>query len=474
MRISIININLMPADAVGHCIDAQVTFFQKRGDQVRVYVSTPPEYISQSLKQVTSTENPSGLTVRDIHFGSSDLYIYHYPVYYPLLESMGSLRRGAVLFYYHNVTPVEYARDEDTRRFLLNSKDKVSYFANLSDLVVTPSPYNRDTLIRDHGFPAEKIRVLPNFVSLRDFYSGPKPIELLKKHDIWERDILLFTGRFAANKELPQLVRALAIIKKSIDAVVLILVGDDNSNIDLLANRETVEDLVNDSGLQNNIIFAGVVEEIEDYFRLADIYVTASNHEGFGVPLIEAMATGTPVVASNIPAHTWVLNGCGMLFDNDKPEQAAESVLTLLRDKMAYGKLAQSGCERARRFSLDVYYSQLHSLVSEVTKTVPVRTSLENGDEAESKPTTQGQARPASDADISDAIDVLRPMASLVDPNYTMTSNIPIFGRLISGFRWLVSKQLKIGYVDHTLRRQENFNNRLIDLLEQSLLKKDE
>lgn len=108
MRVSLINMNLVAKDATGQSMLHQLRFHQRRGDEVRIYVMHPPEGIPADLSGVVRVVDLIDLMGRqDEFFQTSDLYVYHYPGRYALLDTIKTLDRGAVIFYYHNVTPPE-------------------------------------------------------------------------------------------------------------------------------------------------------------------------------------------------------------------------------------------------------------------------------------------------------------------------------------------------------------------------------
>src|SRR5512145_1180597 len=148
MRISLVNLNLIGADAIGQCVLNQTRYSLRRGDQIQLYTQHPPYQVPDDLAALAHVVNPAELEAcRDDHFARSDLYVYHYPAYYPLIDSIKYIDRGAVIFYFHNVTPPNLWGSAFERDTLTKSLVRVTSLAALADLCVTDSEFNADCLV---------------------------------------------------------------------------------------------------------------------------------------------------------------------------------------------------------------------------------------------------------------------------------------------------------------------------------------
>ena len=110
-----------------------------------------------------------------------------------------------------------------------------------------------------------------------------------------------------------------------------------------------------------------------DYYRSASVYATASLHEGFGVPPVEAMACALPVVASRAAAHTTVIGDAGLLTEPGNAADLAANIVAVLTDEALRVDLVRRGLERAREFSLERYDSDWEKIVAEVTSGLPMK-----------------------------------------------------------------------------------------------------
>ncbi len=333
MRVSVVNVNWVGTDAIGECISQQVRYSLRQGDQVQVYVSYPPHLVPDDLAALARVIAPADLmTRREAHFAQSDLYVYHYPSRHPLMESMLTLERGAVVLYYHNVTPPDLWGSSFERETLERSVAGVSTLTAYADLIVTPSEFNAEQLVRDHGVDRDRIRVLPLAVALDRFAPGSKEAALLRQYDLYGKRVIAFVGRMAGNKRIDLLVEALPTVRQRVPNAVLLLIGDDRSNPAIAETVAKAKTRAQELSVVSQVIFTGVVDDQAPYYRLADVYASASLHEGFGVPLIEAMASGVPIVASKATAHPWVIGEAGLLAEPGNAVDLAEQIVRVLTD----------------------------------------------------------------------------------------------------------------------------------------------
>ena len=477
MRVSIINLNLEGRDAVGQSILHQLHFFRRRGDDVQIYTLHPPGDVAADVAAITRVVQPGDLIARrDLHFATTDLYIYHYPSRHALMDTIKSLDRGGVILFYHNVTPPELWAGEEERAELQAGIDGVKVLAPYADLVVTPSPYNADSLAAQHGIEPERVRVLPLAVPLTEFLPAPADANLLKQYALSGREVILFVGRMAGNKRIDVLVEALAKVKKAIPNAALLLVGDDSGNPSLRKVSSEARELATQLGVSADVTFAGRVDNLPAYYQLASLYVTASVHEGFGVPIIEAMASGVPVIASNATAHPWVVGDAGVLVEAGDAAALADEIVALIHNDQRYGELVQLGLARARDFSLERYRTEWAKIVSEVTEWLPVRPYPRPRAAAQTQSgsigaRTAGMTDPymlgteSADMLLLDDLRQVEAAADVMLHGYAVQSHMPILGPIVAWIRRNLTSHLREPYLDKMFDKQEGFNWRVVQML---------
>jgi glycosyltransferase involved in cell wall biosynthesis len=166
--------------------------------------------------------------------------------------------------------------------------------------------------------------------------------------------VLLFVGRMARNKRLIDMVEALALVRQHYPDTCLVLVGD-NQHAPYAAYVQEVQQRASDLGCGEYVLFIGQVADLAPYYQRCDVYVTASVHEGFCLPVIEAMAVGKPVVAADATALPETVNGGGLLFaPGDVADMAAKIMLLFADDAVSVSSsvLPASSVPFSRRTSV--------------------------------------------------------------------------------------------------------------------------
>ncbi len=460
MKVSLINLNLVGLDAIGICILSQVRFFQERGDDVRVYVQHPARAVPQDVEALTRVVTLGDLIAgREAHFARSDLYIYHYPSRHELMESIRGIDRGTVIFYYHNVTPPElWGSDVDREALIRGVEGKA--LAHYADLCIADSPMNKQELV-ELGYDDDRIFVLPLIVDLQAFTPGPRDPELVEQYGLAGQKVLLFVGRMAGNKRIDLLVEALPRVQTRMPNVKLLLVGDPEGSPAyrevVAAARARAEEL----GVRDDVIWTGEQKPLP-YYRLADVYVTASLHEGFGVPLIEAMACEVPTVASRAGAMPWVVGDAGLLCEPGDAGDLAEKVIAVLQDDDLRQTLVARGRERVKAFHVEQYEAGLSEIVdAAVTYTLPKMPSDDAAAETQREP-----AAPSSSRLLGFLADEIKACSDVMLRGYTVRSRIPLLGPLVAWARRNATSHLREPYLDPTLERQVEVNRRTAGWLE--------
>jgi glycosyltransferase involved in cell wall biosynthesis len=470
MRVSLINVSLRSDDAIGACVLNQVRFFQKRGDDVRVYLTNPAQKVPSDVKPLTGAVALRELIEgRDEHFMLSDLYVYHYPGHYPLVETIRDIERGTVVFYYHNVTPPELWGTDVGREYLVDGVEG-AILAHYADLVITPSPFNKQDLVERLGYAPERIYVLPLAVDVNRFSpaEGDPGIargdpELVKRYGLEGQRVLLFVGRMAGNKRIDLLIDALARIKREVTNTKLLLVGDKESDPAFQPVVAAAQARAKELGVSDDAIWTGRVDDVAPYYRLADVFVTASLHEGFGVPLIEAMASGVPAVACRAGGMPWVMDDAGLLCEPQDALDLAEKTLSLLVDAELRQRLIVRGLERAQEFSLAAYEADLAKILDDVHSGapagVPSRHGFRRGSEGRQTVGDEG----VSGMLLEMLADAVQARSDVSMREYVVRSGVPLVGPLIAWFRRNLTSHLREPYVDPIIDRQVNFNRRTAD-----------
>ncbi len=459
MRIHLVNVNLYQKDGVGENVLVQFRHLLRRGEDVHVYVTAPPQVQqTELLPRIHFLDKEELLARPDHEFWDADLYIYHYPIYYPLIDCLFALRRGRLLLDYHNVTPPElWDQNSDVIPLLQLSRALLGDLTLLAERVITHSGYSAAEL-RHLGVEPERLRLIPYTVDLQQFTPRPKNLQLAAQYGLVGRPVLLYVGRAAPNKRLDILVEALARVKARLPTAMLLVVGDHQGHPVFQAHAAACRAKAEQLGIRDSVIFAGQVDDLPAHFSLADVYVSASLHEGFGIPLIEAMACGVPVIATAATAHPWVVGEAGLLVRAGDPDDLADKVLRVLTDPELRRQLVDRGRARARQFAVDAYQRQLDELLDELRAADGPRHSHLAPDRclpARLRAFLRLQAM------------LLRPRIDIVNRRYTVGSRWPIIGPAIRWLRHKITNHLKQFYIDPALEQQTAINKQVCQVLAQ-------
>ncbi|MDT8306468.1 MAG: glycosyltransferase family 4 protein [Anaerolineae bacterium] len=273
------------------------------------------------------------------------LCIYHHSIGSTLVERFIASNRRLLLIY-HNVTPPHFlmAVDPPLAQRATAGRRQLEQLLPLSDLALADSPYNeRELALAGFG----RTGVLPIMLD-ESQYQGITDSEIISRH-AQQAPLLLFVGRLAPNKRQEDLVKLLFYVRRLHPNAHLVLVGENW----MPAYTAWLRDFVGQVGLTQAVTLTGRVsqEKMVSYYHRADFYVSMSEHEGFGKPLLESMHLGLPVLAYAAAAVPSTLGDAGILFHKKDYPVIAELIDLLLRRPDLRQRLVVKGRERATAFS---------------------------------------------------------------------------------------------------------------------------
>ena len=293
-----------------------------------------------------------------------DVTIFHYALPSPMTAAFASLR-GARVLQYHNVTPAHFFAPYDPGVFRIAAlaRDDLATLAGRVDLALGDSEYNRLDLER-MGFV--RTGVMPVAVDLERLTGAPP-------HPVLEELLgdgltnFLFVGRLAPNKRIEDIIRLAEVYKRYIDANYRFLfVGRTDG---LPRYHAAIQALIRRFDmLPERFVFLGPVTdwELAACYRTASVYLSLSEHEGFCVPLLEAMAMGVPVFAFDSTAVRETLGGAGVCWSPKDLEYAAELLAQVAFDPALRARLVAGQHERLRAFTEERLVERLNTVLGEI------------------------------------------------------------------------------------------------------------
>jgi glycosyltransferase involved in cell wall biosynthesis len=221
-------------------------------------------------------------------------------------------------------------------------------FAKKSISIITDSKHAKQDIIRIWNIDYKKIKVIP--LGLGNRYKPVDNFDILNAVKInfnLPDKFILYLGNFKPHKNVSSLVSAFKNIENKFLEYKLVLAGP------LDKHGEKIKHLVSEMELAERVLFTNTIEENdfpEALISLADIFVFPSLYEGFGLPPLEAMGCGTPVIASNLTSIPEVVGDSGILINPLDIESMSETIGELIKDSGKREHFAKKGLERAKRF----------------------------------------------------------------------------------------------------------------------------
>jgi glycosyltransferase involved in cell wall biosynthesis len=212
--------------------------------------------------------------------------------------------------------------------------------------ILAVSEATKSEIVRLLGIPPERIVV--TYDACDDRFSPPDPARLaaFRMRAGLPEHFILFLGTLEPRKNLPTLLEAYARIAKSTDAPLIIGGGKGWLYDEIFAKAQALN-------LGDRIRFAGYIDAADQplWYAAATVFAFPSLYEGFGMPPLEAMACGTPVVTSDRSSLPEVVGDAGLTVDPTDPDALGAALLRVLRDRELHAELRQRGLRRARQFS---------------------------------------------------------------------------------------------------------------------------
>jgi glycosyltransferase involved in cell wall biosynthesis len=289
--------------------------------------------------------------------------IFHFALPSPMTEAFASLS-GIRVLQYHNITPARFFGPYDAQMFRLAAlgRQELRSLADRVDLGLGDSEFNRQEL-EALGFP--RTGVMPIAVNMERLTSAPRrpALEKILGGDGFIN--FLFVGRIVPNKRIEDHIRLAEMYKRYIDSYYrFIFVGRHDGLPRYYSMIRAL--IVQYRMLPERFIFTGAVpdDDLAAYYRWADAYISLSEHEGFCVPLVEAMATDVPVLAYAAGAVPETLGGAGVLFSPKDIEFAAEMLGTLVYDRPVRDRIISGQRRRVRDFAPDRIEQRLKEVLA--------------------------------------------------------------------------------------------------------------
>ncbi len=257
-------------------------------------------------------------------------------------------RRSKIVSTLHDlmaITHPEFLKPE----WVASTRETIAGAARRADRIIAVSNFTKGEIVERLHVPEERVRVVYNGIApvYRPMEDRPA-IERVKARYGIQGPYLLFVGNIEPKKNILALIEAWALLRReSRFQGSLVVVGKKDWHFD------AVRQACRRHGVESEVLFTDVVDgdDLPYLYCGAEAFVFPSLHEGFGIPVIEAMACGAPVVASNRASIPEVASGAALLVDPLKPAEIAAAAHSIISDGAVRRWLVEKGLKRAKEFS---------------------------------------------------------------------------------------------------------------------------
>ncbi len=354
--------------------------FEKKGHQTYVFAPKVDDYIDEEdnifryhsinltrrikyplaiplsfrAKKVINQFNPDIIHIHHPFLLSSPAIIYGRELGIPRILTLHTQYEK----YTHYLAPIpEKLIQEVVKQIVTNLAHKIDCFT-------TPSSSMKE-LIKNYGIKT-RIEVIPNAIKLDSFQENneKKCQEIKEKYKIKDDEkIILYLGRVAREKSIDKLIEVMSLInKRGIEKVRLLIVGNGPA-------LEELQELVESLQLKERVIFTGEVknEEVKYYYKIAYLFVTASLTETFGIVVIEALASGIPVLAVKAPGIVDIITpGVDGILVENKVQKFAEALEEIIKNPQLREELCQGAQKTSIQYDINTIADRMLSLYQEI------------------------------------------------------------------------------------------------------------
>lgn len=253
-------------------------------------------------------------------------------------------------------TPIIYTEHSTHNRrrnkFLFKVIDRFIYNRFIKLVTISDEV---DCSIKKHlGFKSSRFQLIHNGVDTAVYAKA----KAYPKSEFFSKDdkILIQVSNFTKAKDQQTLIRAIKLLDNSYK---LLLVGEGNL-------MESNQNLVRELGLEERVQFLGIRMDVPKLLKSADIIVLSSHWEGFGLVAVEAMASGLPLIVSDVPGLREIVKGAGLLFAKGDEKELAQHSIELSTDSILYKRVVRKCKERAKLYDISIMVKKHLKLYNDI------------------------------------------------------------------------------------------------------------
>jgi glycosyltransferase involved in cell wall biosynthesis len=334
-------------DFVLLCRAADAPALASLGENFRPVVETARNYSIAEQVKIPLALRREGVT------------LFHAPHY--VLPPLVTCRSVVTI---HDCIHLMFPQYLPNRLALAYARASIALASRRATCIMTVSESSKRDLLRFFDIDPEKISVIYNAYDER-FGVEPREEDVVRVRERYQLhdEFVLYAGNVKPHKNLERLIDAFDIVRKrGLDRLKLVLIGDEISKYAALRRA------VHQHQLHKFVRFLGYLPEetLAVMYRLAGVFVFPSLYEGFGLPPLEAMASGTPVVTSNVSSLPEVAGDAAVLVDPYDARSIADGIHRVLTDESLRRDLRQKGVARAHQFSWETSVRRIRDIYQQV------------------------------------------------------------------------------------------------------------
>ncbi|MBM3282892.1 glycosyltransferase family 4 protein [Candidatus Gottesmanbacteria bacterium] len=308
------------------------------------------------------------IQVSQVNYGSSldEFDVAHYPYFDPFFLTLPVIKPKPTIVTVHDLIPLRFPG-----QFPRGVKGEIKWFIQRFSLqsakiVLTDSVASKNDIAEFTDIDKERIKVI--YLGVRSEFRVIKQgnvLEKIKKKYQLPEKFLLHVGDVNYNKNIPGIIKAFAKLSKKYSDLHLVLVGNGFREDSLQLHQ--LIGLISEDDLSNKVRRLGFIElsDLTGVYNLAQVYLQPSYAEGFGLPVLEAMICGCPVISSHTSSLPELVGEASLLIDPYNEEDMTNSIEKVLKNKKRRQDMIEAGFKRAKEFSwekcaektLEVYQS---------------------------------------------------------------------------------------------------------------------
>ncbi|MGL5414186.1 MAG: glycosyltransferase family 4 protein [Clostridium sp.] len=250
----------------------------------------------------------------------------------------------------HDIIPLRMP-ETVSDRYLRIFNDEMPKIIQNCDGIITVSHFSKDDIAREFNYPKEKIYV--THLAAEDIYkplSKSKCQEIINKKYFINKNFILYVGGFSPRKNIKGLIEAYSLLpKETRKHTKLVIIGKKGISYELYLNR------AKELNVSNDVYFTGFIplEDLPIFYNACEVLVYPSFYEGFGLPPLEAMACGAPVISSNKTSIPEVCGDAALFVDPNDIQRMSEKIDLVLNDSFVRLSMVNNSLRKSKTFSFE-------------------------------------------------------------------------------------------------------------------------